>query len=79
MIGYTHQWSEKFRSTATFGYVNLQNEQAQDPAAYNKTYYGSGNLMWQLRKRLSVGLECLYGYKEEKSGDHGTSGGFKRA
>ena len=71
MAGYTHQWSDKFRSTATFGYVNLQNEQAQDPIAYHETYYGSANLMWQLRKRLSVGLECLYGYKDEKSGAHG--------
>ena len=66
MVGYTHQWSEKFRSTATFGYVNLQNEQQQDPIAYHETYYSSANLVWQLRKRLSVGLECLYGYKDEK-------------
>ncbi len=71
MVGYTHQWSDKFRSTATFGYVNLQNEQQQDPAAYHETYYGSANLVWQLRKRLSVGLECLYGYKDENSGAHG--------
>jgi hypothetical protein len=69
--GYTHQWSEKFRSTATFGYVNLQNEQDQTGAAYHETYYGSANLMWQLRKRLTVGIECLYGYKDEKSGAHG--------
>lgn len=71
MAGYTHQWSEKFRSTATFGYVNLQNEQSQNGDAYHETYYGSANLIWQLRKRLSVGLECLYGYKDEKSGAHG--------
>ena len=71
MAGYTHQWSEKFRSTATFGYVNLQNEQTQDPAAYHHTYYTSANLVWQLRKRLSVGFECLYGYNQQNSGDHG--------
>jgi len=71
MAGYTHQWTDKFRSTATFGYVNLQNEQSQDPAAYHETYYGSANLVWQLRKRLSVGMECLYGYKDEKSGAFG--------
>ncbi len=68
MIGYTHQWSEQFRSTLTSGYVNLQNEQSQDPAAYHETYYESANLIWQLRKRLSVGVECLYGYKNEKGG-----------
>jgi len=35
------------------------------------TYYTSGNLVWQLRKRLSIGLECLYGYKEENNGANG--------
>jgi hypothetical protein len=71
MVGYTHQWSEKFRSTLTTGYVNLQNEQSQAGNAYHETYYESANLMWQLRKRLSVGVECLYGYKNEKSGAYG--------
>jgi hypothetical protein len=71
MVGYTHQWSEKFRSTATSGYVSLQNVGAQDPAAYHETYYESLNLVWQLRKRLSVGAECLYGYSKQNSGLHG--------
>ena len=26
------------------------------------------NLVWQLRKRLSVGLEALYGLKEARNG-----------
>lgn len=71
MVGYTHQWSEKFRSTATFGHVNLQNEQQQTGAAYDETYYGSANLVWQLRKRLSVGFECLYGFNRQNSGNSG--------
>ncbi len=71
MVGYTHQWSEKFRSTGSFGYVNLQDEQTQTGSAYHETYYGSGNLVWQLRKRLSVGLECLYGYSDQNSGAYG--------
>jgi hypothetical protein len=71
MVGYTHQWSEQFRSTATFGYVNLQNEQQQTGAAYHETYYNSLNLVWQLRKRLSVGFECLYGYSTQNSDNHG--------
>jgi hypothetical protein len=71
MAGYTHRWSEIFRSTATFGYVNLQNEQQQTGAAYHETYYGSANLVWQLRKRLSVGFECLYGFNKQNSGNSG--------
>jgi hypothetical protein len=69
--GYTHQWSEKFRSTVTTGYVKLQNESAQSGAAYHETYYESANIVWQMRKRLSVGLEVLYGYNNQYSGEHG--------
>jgi hypothetical protein len=71
MVGYTHQWSDKFRSTGTFGFVQLQNEQQETPQAYHETYYSSLNLVWQLRKRLSVGFEALYGYKVEASGGYG--------
>ena len=71
MVAYTHQWSEDFRSTATFGYVNLANEGEQTGVAYHETYYASANIIWQLRKRLSIGFEALYGYKDDKDGAHG--------
>ncbi|HTQ51871.1 MAG TPA: DcaP family trimeric outer membrane transporter [Candidatus Acidoferrales bacterium] len=71
MLGYTHQWSDKWRSTATFGYVNLSNEPDETAAAYHETYYGSLNVVWQIRKRLSIGLEGLYGYKDQKNGLYG--------
>jgi hypothetical protein len=35
------------------------------------THYGSLNLVWKMRKRLSLGLEGLYGYKEEQNGAKG--------
>lgn len=66
--GYTHQWSDVLRSTATYGYVNLDNETTQGPDAYHETHYGSLNLVWQLRKRLSIGGEVLYGQKETQNG-----------
>jgi hypothetical protein len=59
------------RSTVSAGYVNLQNEASQGPAAYHETYYGSLNVVWQLRKHMSLGLEGLYGYKNEKSSAYG--------
>jgi hypothetical protein len=71
MVAYTHQWCEAFRSTATFGYVNLQNVSGQTAAAYDETYYASANVIWQVRKRLSIGTEALYGYKRENGGAHG--------
>ncbi len=71
MAGYTHKWSDSFRSTATFGFNDLHNESSEGPLAYNKTYYASANVVYQIRKRLSIGLEALYGKKEVKSGADG--------
>ena len=69
--GYTHQWSEDWRSTATYGFVDLDTESTMGPDAYHQTQYASVNLIWQLRKRLSVGAEALYGYKQTRSGATG--------
>lgn len=71
MFGYTHHWSDSFRSTASYGYVNIDNESSQAGDAYHETHYASVNLMWQLRQRLSVGIEQLYGMKETKDGSNG--------
>lgn len=71
MLGYTHHWNQSFRSTASYGYVHLNNTAGQAGTAYHETHYGSLNLTWQLRERLSVGFEELYGYRDTKDGAHG--------
>ena len=71
MIGYTHKWNDYLRSTASYGYVHLDNQFSQEPDAYHQTHYVSLNLVWQARKRLTIGFEGLYGHKEEKSGADG--------
>jgi hypothetical protein len=72
--GFTHRWSPAFRSTITYGYVNLDNASGQSATFYHDSHYASANLIWQIRKRLSVGLEALYGLKTAQngvdSGDH---------
>ena len=70
MLGYTHHWCDQFRSTVSAGYVKLENQSSEGPAAYHQTVYASGNLVWQIRKRLSIGAETLYGYKQDKDADH---------
>jgi hypothetical protein len=67
----TYHWTQRWRSTATFGYVNLQNAGGQPDDAYDRSYYASGNLVYQLFKRVSIGGELLYGLREVKSGDEG--------
>ena len=41
----------------------------QAPEAYHLTYYGSVNLMYQVFKRVMVGVEGLYGFREVRNGD----------
>jgi len=71
MVAYQHRWSPRWRSTATYGYVNLQNAALQDPEAYDQTHYASANLVFQAFKRLSVGVEGLYGARETLSAGNG--------
>lgn len=77
MVGYTHKWTDILRSTASYGYVHLDNEMSQGPQAYHMTQYGSLNLVWQMRKRLSIGVEGLYGEKEEQGGAKGDAFRFQ--
>jgi hypothetical protein len=71
VLGYTHFWSEEWRSTVTGGLVHLVNQFSQQPTAYHETHYVSANIVWQIRKRLSIGLETLYGSNEDKAGNTG--------
>ncbi len=71
MLGYTHHWNDAFRSTASYGFVTVDNAWSQAGDAYHRTHYASLNLMWQVRKYLSVGLEEIYGSKETVDGSDG--------
>ncbi|MCC6848423.1 MAG: hypothetical protein IT294_07980 [Deltaproteobacteria bacterium] len=71
MLGYTHHWSERFRSAVSGGYVNIDNTASQEGDAYHETVYASANLIFQYHKRLSVGVEALYGHKESNDGSDG--------
>ena len=70
---YTHHWNDQWRSSLTYGYVNVDNEDGQAATAYHRTHYAALNLIWQPRpfKHLSIGLEGLYGVNEVKSGATG--------
>ena len=70
-IGYTHRWLPDWRSTATYGYVDVNGKPSQGPNAYHQTKYASVNLIWQMRERLSVGVEGLYGDNQKESGHSG--------
>ncbi len=70
MTGYTHHWSPSWRSTVSGGYVHLDNTASQAGDAYYQTVYASANVIYKWR-RLSIGVETLFGHKETKDGSDG--------
>jgi hypothetical protein len=72
MIGYRHFWSEKWRSEATYGYMELNNLAEQGGnKAYDHTHYAQANLVWAPFQSFFVGLEYLYGLKGTRDGSDG--------
>jgi hypothetical protein len=69
---FTHHWTPRWRSTITYGYVNLENVPGQAVTAYHQSHYGSVNVIYQIFKRLSIGLEGLGGHKEVFDGRSAT-------
>lgn len=70
-VGYQHRWAEHWRSTATYGYVQLDNRAEQGGGALDHTHYVSANLIWAPTVHFSMGLEYLYGFKQVRSGETG--------
>ena len=67
-FSYQHHWTRSVRSTATFGFVQLQNTAFQPSNTYHKSTYSSGNVIWNAMGGLDVGAEFLYGWVEQKDG-----------
>jgi hypothetical protein len=64
VAGYTHQWSDHWRSTISGGYVHAEAPDSLGPFAIDSTVYASANLMWHPTTSFRMGLEYLYGRKE---------------
>jgi hypothetical protein len=68
-VGYTHQWSEKWKSTMSYGYVSLEPEFSNGPTAFERSHYFAANLVYQPSPVVTLGLEYLYGIKEVANGE----------
>jgi len=67
-VGYTHEWSKYFRSTASFGYVHADPTASLGALAIETTTYASANLVWHPTPSFRMGLEYLFGTKETENG-----------
>jgi DcaP outer membrane protein len=71
--GIQHFWAEKFRSNLTFGHVKADNPALVPSDALDSTTYASANFIWNPYKQLTLGVEYLWGRRENVGGASGTS------
>ncbi|MGE7777086.1 DcaP family trimeric outer membrane transporter [Chitinophaga sp. NPDC101104] len=65
---YDHWWSDKWSTTAGWAYLTLKPKAYQPPADFNWSHYGVGNLLWYPNGFMKVGIEYLYGYRNNIDG-----------
>jgi hypothetical protein len=76
-VGYEHRWKEwqrlqtmNLRSTVLWSLVNVHNYAFQSGDAYNVTNRLAMNLVFSPSSRVDVGVEYIYGQRENLDGQH---------
>ena len=70
-ISAQHWWGATARSNFTLGYVELDNPNFVEGDAYKKTVRASANVFWTPTPRIDIGVEYLWGRRENENGDEG--------
>lgn len=66
---YDHWWSDKFSSTAGWGYLNLENDVVLADQSFKSSNYGVLNLIYYPNSFIKGGIEYLYGTRKIVNGD----------
>lgn len=71
MVGVTHDWNEELSSNFTYAENRLGTTAFQNPDDVEATTYLAANLIWSPLERVKVGVEYLYGTRENVNGAMG--------
>jgi hypothetical protein len=61
----------RLRSSAVYGFVQVQNTEAQPGSAFHQSNYTAGNLISNPYGSLTLGMEFLYSWRVNKDGSSG--------
>lgn len=70
--GYTHYWSENWRSNLVYGALRMPRSSWLGAADFHDSNYGAANLLWTPAPTLTVGLELLHGRLEVQDNRYNT-------
>ena len=71
--GYSHYWTDSLNSTVSAALAELNNSDYQDDDAIHRATSFHINLIWFPYKRISTGIEYMYGVRENKDGAEGNA------
>jgi len=74
--GIQHFWSDRWRSNLVYGYVNSDNPGFVSGDTFDNTNYVAADLIWNPYKKVTLGVEYLWGRRENKDGASGTDNRF---
>jgi len=66
---YDHWWSDKWSSSIGYSFTEVDNTNFQDPGAFQKIDYASGNLLYYPADNLMLGGELMWGQRENNDGE----------
>lgn len=64
MVGYTRDWTDRVSTNFTYAENALSNASLQPPSDVHRTTYLASNVIWKPYDRVKVGVEYLYGLRE---------------
>lgn len=67
-FGYTHYWSEMWRSNLIYGQLHMDDSNALALDAFRRSRYGALNLIWSPAPSWTMGMEVLYGQQQLQDG-----------
>ena len=65
---YDHYWSAKWSSSIGYSFTEVDNTNFQDPGAFHKIDYTSGNLLYYPADNLMLGGELMWGERTNNDG-----------
>lgn len=71
-LAYRHSWNADMSSTAVYCCIEIYNHDAQSSDAIQGTEYASGNLVWQLGPHWLLGVEGIWGKRNDKDDEMAT-------
>jgi hypothetical protein len=73
VASYQHWWNRKLRTNAVYSSVYVDNLDIQASTALRRTHYAMIDLIWSPYESVDLGIEALFGERENKDRQSGTA------